>query len=186
VPADVGDADAVAIEGDAADDPAHHPSRRLHIGRAEEQAVEHRERARAHREDVAEDPAHAGGGALVGLDRRRMVVALDLEHAEQSVAEVDRAGVLARAERDARAGGRQRAEQRLAVLVRAVLAPHRAEHAPLERVRIAAEDRKDPLGFALGESGLAREPELRLRRRRPRDHRGDAHETVPSPRKTSI
>src|SRR2546421_365716 len=86
-----------------------------------------RGRPRAHREDVAQDATDPGGCSLVRLDRRGMVVALDLEDAEQAVAELDGAGVLAGTERDARAGRRQRAQQGLAVLVGAVLAPHRAE-----------------------------------------------------------
>src|SRR5204862_6004692 len=131
VPADIGDADAVPVEGDAANDAADHPPRALVLRWTEEQAVEHGDRPRAHGEDVAQDAADAGRGALVRLDRRRMIVTLDLEHAEQAVAEGDRAGVLSRTERDARAGRRKRAEERLAVLVPALLAPHRAEHPPL-------------------------------------------------------
>ena len=50
---------------------------------------------RAHREDVAQNSADAGRRALVRLDIRRMVVALDFEHREPSVTDVDGAGVLA-------------------------------------------------------------------------------------------
>ena len=54
------------------------------------------DRPGAHREDVAEDPARPGGRALVGLDRRRMVVALDPDRGGDAVADVDDTGVLAR------------------------------------------------------------------------------------------
>ena len=47
-------------------------------------------------------------------------------------------GVLARTRDDALAGGRERPQQRLRALVRAVLAPHDAEHRELEVVRVAA------------------------------------------------
>ena len=62
---------------------------------AEAEAVEQRDRPRAHRDDVAEDPADAGRGALERLDRGRVVVALDLERDGEPVAEVEHAGVLA-------------------------------------------------------------------------------------------
>ena len=65
-------------------------------GLAEAQAVEERDRAGAHGDDVAEDPADARRRALEGLDRGRMVVALDLERDGLALAEVDDARVLAR------------------------------------------------------------------------------------------
>ena len=81
---------------------------------AEAQRVEHRDRPRAHREDVAQDAADAGGRALERLDRARVVVRLDLERDRQPAADVHRAGVLARAHDDVRPLGRQRAQQLLA------------------------------------------------------------------------
>src|SRR5207245_828054 len=89
-------------------------------------------RARAHREDIAQDAAHAVRRALVRLDRGGMVVAFDLEDAEQSTAEIDRARVLARAEGDRAAFRRERAQELLRMLVGAVLAPHGPEHRPLQ------------------------------------------------------
>ena len=82
--ADVGDADAVAVVADPADG-----AREVVVRRAEAEAVEQRDRTGAHRRDVAENPADAGRGALERLDRRRMVVALDLEGDGQPVTEVD-------------------------------------------------------------------------------------------------
>ena len=72
-----------------------------------------------------------------GSTARRVVVGLDLEGDRQAVADRDDAGVLARPGDDALAGGRQGPQQRLRALVRAVLAPHDAEHRELEVVRVA-------------------------------------------------
>ena len=99
-------ADAVAVVADAGDGAAEVP-----VGRAEAQPVEERDRPGAHRDDVAEDPADAGRGALERLDRARMVVRLDLERDGESVAEVDHAGVLARPLQHPLAARRQPAQQ---------------------------------------------------------------------------
>ena len=76
---------------------------------AEAERVENRDRPGADREDVAEDAADPGRGALEGLDRARVVVGLDLEGDRVAVADVDRAGVLARTHHHSLALGRQRA-----------------------------------------------------------------------------
>ena len=104
--ADGRDADAVAVVADARDRALEVPVRL-----AEAQAVEERDRPRAHRDDVAQDPADAGGRALERLDRGRVVVALDLERDRLALAEVDHAGVLARALQHALARGREAAQQ---------------------------------------------------------------------------
>ncbi len=135
--ADRRDADAVAVAADAADDAVDEVAG-PRVGRvAEPEGVEDGDRPGAHREDVAEDAADAGRRALVRLDGARVVVRLDLERDRQPVADRDDAGVLARAGDDALAGGRQRPQERLRALVRAVLAPHDAEHRELEVVRVA-------------------------------------------------
>ena len=101
------------------------------LGRAEAQRVHRRDRARAHGEHVAQDAAHAGRRALVGLDEARVVVRFHLEDDGLSVADIDDAGILARPLDDALAGGRQGAQPLLGALVRAVLVPHRREDAEL-------------------------------------------------------
>ena len=68
------------------------------VERAEAQAVHHRDRPRAHGQDVADDAADAGRRALVRLDVGRMVVRLDLERDRPAVADVDDTGVLAHAD----------------------------------------------------------------------------------------
>ena len=92
------DAEAVPIAGDAGNDTAEEitiagdicilwlgasvtsrvsdgaPTHRRWGDRAEAKRVEDGDGTRAHREDIADDAADAGGGALVGLDGGRMVV----------------------------------------------------------------------------------------------------------------
>ena len=183
---DVGDADAVAVRTDTADDAADQAPCARGLGCPEAERVQQRDRARAHREDVAEDPTDTGGRALIRLDGARVVVALDLERAQQAAADIYRAGVLARTDRDARPSRRQRAQQLLRMLVRTVFAPHRAEHCPLERVRLAADELAHADGLEWCEADLSRDVVLRLRRLRPRDQRGRAHASVPAPRNRSI
>ena len=68
-----------------------------------------------------------------------MVVRLHLEHDRQAIADVDGAGVFARALQHARTIGRQPLEQFARVLVAAMFAPHRPEHSELDSVRLAAQ-----------------------------------------------
>ena len=116
------------------------PQRFIRLGivqRAEAERIHHGQRARVHGKDVAQDAAHAGGRALVGLDVAGMVVALDLEGACPAVADVDDARVLARAldyrawSGRPRALGRQALQVDAAGLVGAVLRPHDGEDAQL-------------------------------------------------------
>ena len=105
LPAHVGHAEAVAVAGDA----AHHAFQDGVIAvndlarnagsldnLSEAQRIHHRYRARAHGEDVAQDSAHARGGALEGLNVRGMIVRLNLEGAGPALADVDDARVLSR------------------------------------------------------------------------------------------
>ena len=109
------------------------------IGPSEAEGVEAGDGARPHREDVAHDAADAGGGALMGFDEARMVVRLHLEDRGEPVTDVDYAGVLAGPLDDARPLGRQAPQMHAAGLVRAVLAPHHAEHAELGVRRVATQ-----------------------------------------------
>ena len=90
--ADRGHADRVAVVADAGDRVVEQVARALGVaGLAEAQRIEHRDRPRAEREDVAQDAADARGRALEGLDRAGVVVRLDLEGDRQPVADVDTA-----------------------------------------------------------------------------------------------
>ena len=151
--ADVGDADAVAVPGDALDDAVEEAPGALGVGRAEAQGVQQRDGAGAHREDVSDDAADACRRALEGLDRRGVVVGLDLEDDGEAAADVDDAGVLGAGghEHAGRVAGEE-AEERPGVLVGAVLAPQRAEEAELEAVRLPVEPVDDAL-ILLGAEG---------------------------------
>ena len=100
--ADGGDADGVAVAGDARHHPFHQPAAAGVVGGAEEERVHEGDGPGPHGEDVAQDAAHAGGRPLVGLDGRRVVVALDAQGHGDAVTDVDDAGVLARAHQDLR------------------------------------------------------------------------------------
>ena len=88
---------------------------------AEPQRVQHRNRPRAHGEDVAQNPPHAGRRPLEGLDCAGMVVGLDLEGEREAASHIDRTGVLSGLQQQLWTAGRQAPEQLARVLVRAVL-----------------------------------------------------------------
>ena len=136
-----GDAQAVAVEADAADHAVEQEALAGVLGAvdlAEAQRVERHAGPRAHGEDVAHDAADAGGGALEGFDRRRVVVALDLHGHGPAVADVDDAGVLAGPLQNARAARGEAAQDGPRVLVAAVLAPHERVDGELDVGRLAA------------------------------------------------
>jgi hypothetical protein len=141
--ADGRDADAVAVAADAGDDAAEEGRGARVVGAAEAEGVEVGDGPGAHGEDVAEDAADPGGRALVGLDEGGVVVRLHLEDGGEAVPDVDHAGVLPGALDDAGALGGQAGEVDAGALVRAVLAPHHAEHAELGVRRLAAEPGHD-------------------------------------------
>ena len=77
----------------------------------EAQRVHDGDRPGAHGEDVAQDAADPGGRALVGLDGRGMVVALDAQGHGDAVAGVDDPGVLPGADQHVGPLGRQAAQR---------------------------------------------------------------------------
>ena len=121
------------------------------IRRAEAKPVEQRDRPRAHRDDVAQNPADARRRALERLDGRRMIVRLDLERDRFAVAEVDHAGVLAGPLEDALSLGRQPPQEQGGMLVAAVLGPEQREDRELEVVRLAFQEVPDSLELAVRE-----------------------------------
>ena len=140
--ADVGQAQAVPVKRDAADHAGQHPAGVGGRGWPEPERVHHRDRARAHREDVADDAANAGGGALMGLHVRRVVVRFDLEGDRVALADVHHSGVMADA-REQRVGrgrlGRELPQVHLGGLVGAVLTPHDRVQGQLGAGRAAPE-----------------------------------------------
>ena len=102
---DCGDADAVSVVRDSGDDAGESSAvlRQFQISIfglrifgcywSEPQRVEAKFRAGAHGENVANDSADSGGGALEWFNRARMIVALHLERDCPTIANVHYAGV---------------------------------------------------------------------------------------------
>ena len=132
-------------------------ARRYPVNRPKAQRIHHRQRPRAHGEDVAQNPAHAGGRALEGLDVAGVVVALDLEGAGPAVAHVDDAGILARPLHDAIALGGQPLQMHAAGLVGAVFAPHHAVDAQFGERGHTPQRRLDAAVFIRGDAVLGQQ-----------------------------
>src|SRR5438309_12099482 len=114
-----------------------------------------------------------------------MVVRFDLERDREPVADRDDPRVLAGAGDDTvgRRAGRQRSQQRSRALVRAVLAPHHAEHRQLEVVRVAAAEAVPDRGeLVVGDAEAAVERLLAFRRTFRRDRHRQAAPTDPTAR----
>ena len=77
------------------------------VQRPKAQAVQRRDRTRAHREDVAQNSTDARSGSLKGFDERRMIMRFDFEGGTPAVADIDDAGIFARGHNHALAFGRQ-------------------------------------------------------------------------------
>ncbi len=148
--------DAVAVVADAAD-----RSREVPIGLGKAESVEERDRPRTHGDDVAQNPSHSCRGALERLDRRGVVVALDLEGDGEAVTEIEHSGVLARPLQDARAFARKPLQEQSGVLVAAVLRPEEREDGELEVVRIALEESADALVLPVRQAECAMERRFR-------------------------
>ncbi len=170
--ADVGQAQRVAVAADTAHHAVEHAAGVGRVGRTEAQLVHDRDRAGAHRHDVAHDAADAGGRTLVGLDVGRVVVGLDLEGDGPAVADVDDAGVLTDAGQHAGAhlvggGLTEVAQVHLRGLVGAVFAPHHRVHGQLGVGGAAAQDLANPLVLVVLEAeftvGLAADRGWRCR-----------------------
>ena len=130
--ADRGHTDRVAVPADAGDHAFEQVAGAGVVEGAEAQRVHQGDGAGAHGEDVADDAADAGGRALVGLHRGRVVVALDADRHRDAVADVDDAGALAGADEHPGRLGREAAEVALGRLVGAVLRPHDGVHRQLD------------------------------------------------------
>ena len=158
--ADVGQAQRVAVAADAAHHAVEHAAGVGRVGGTEAQLVHDRDGPGAHRHDVADDAADAGGRALIRLDIGRVVVGFHLEGDRPAVADVDDAGVLADAGQHRgphRLGGgfAEVAQVHLGRLVGAVLAPHHRIHRQLGVGGAAAEDLADPLVLVVLEAEFA-------------------------------
>src|SRR5699024_6398307 len=126
---DVGQAEAVAVVGDAADHAGQHTLGVRVVHGAETQLVHDGDRACTHGHDVADDATDAGCGTLVGLHEGGVVVGFHAEGHGVAVSDVDHAGVLTDAGEDLlghlRGGGlAEVAQVDLGGLVGTVLGPH--------------------------------------------------------------
>ena len=92
-PAHIGDADAVAIPGNARDHALQQAAIARGGRRAETQGIKEGNGAGAHSQDVPDDAADTGGRPLQGFHRRGVVVGFHLEHYGQAVANVHRPGI---------------------------------------------------------------------------------------------
>ena len=158
--ADGGYAEAVAVVGNAFDDAVQDAEVMRGGGRPEAEGVHYGDGARAHREDVAQDSADAGGRALEGFDVAGVVVRFDLERhdplfAVRPLANADDAGVFARSLEDVFAVGGELPEMDARAFVRAVFAPHDLENAQFGGAGLAAEEVDDFLVFVLGDYHFA-------------------------------
>ena len=166
--AEIGNAEAVAVAGDAADHtfddgvilgdqlPLLGVLAGLLGNGAEAERIHDGQRPRAHGEDVAQNAADAGGRALERLDVAGVVVALDLEGAGPAVAHVDDAGVFARPLHHAVALGGQALEMHAARFIGAMLAPHHAVDAEFGERRHAAERRQNAVVLVRSDAVLRR------------------------------
>src|SRR5262249_39516096 len=141
--ADGSHSDAVPVAGDAGHDALHVLAHVRAVERSEPQRVHQSNGARAHGEDVADDPADAGRRALVWLDERWMVVRLDFEDSSKAVANIDGAGVLAWSLEHTRPGGWKRSQVHPRTLVAAVFGPHHRENAQFGQGRFAVQELDD-------------------------------------------
>ena len=148
LPADVGQAQGVAVVADSGHDSVQHAGGVGVVDGTEAQLIHHGHGAGAHRDDVAHDSAHTGGGTLVGFDVAGVVVGLDLEGHGPAVADVDDAGVLTDAHEQVllHVLGDLVTELRqvdLGRLVGAVLGPHDRVHRQLRRGGATSQDLAD-------------------------------------------
>src|SRR5690606_4083065 len=146
--ADVGQTQAVAVAADAGDDAVHDARGVRVVDGTEAELVHDGDRPGIHGDDVADDAAHAGRGALIRLDEARVVVRLDLEGHGPSLTDVDDAGVLPDPDQEMPAhlvGGlvAELAQMAFGGLVGAVLGPHHRVHGELGRGGPAPEDFDD-------------------------------------------
>ena len=156
--ADRGYANRVAVTADPGDDALEQIAAAGVIQRTEPQRVHERDRARAHREHVAHDASDSGGGALIRLDGRRVVVALDSHRHRETIADVDHTGAFTGTDEHPRCLGGKAPQVELRRLVRAVLRPHHRVHGQLDLSWLASEEPDD-----VGQLGVG-EPELLVQR----------------------
>src|SRR5690606_28793191 len=105
------------------------------------------DRARAHGEHVAQDAADARCRALIGLDIRRVVVALHLEDNPLALTDIDHPGIFAWALNNLWSVSWKRAQPLFRAIIRAMLVPHGREDAEFGESRLPADQVENTLIF---------------------------------------
>src|SRR5205085_9781008 len=98
---------------------------------AEAQRVHDGNWPRPHGENVAQNAANAGGGAVKWLNERGMVMRFDLEGARPAIPDIDNGRIFAGSLQNDLAPGRQALEVDARGFIGAMFAPHHAEDAKL-------------------------------------------------------
>ena len=80
--------EGISIIADSFDNTAHEPAGFGVVWIPKAQAVQLGNGSGSHGENIPVDTTHAGGSALVGLDRRRVIVRFDFESAGQAIADI--------------------------------------------------------------------------------------------------
>ena len=148
-------ADAIAVAADAGNHALHEMLHLRMVGPPEAQCVQVRNGASAHRKDIPQDTADAGGSTLIGLDIGGMVMALHLEDRRLTVADIDDAGIFARAADHLGTGGRQLLQMQARGFIGTMFRPHHREDAEFGDIRLAAERVQYALIFLRVEAMLA-------------------------------
>ena len=148
--------------------------------RPKSQGIQHRNRPRAHGENIAQNSAYAGSRPLKRLYVTRVVVRFDLERRHQPVADIHHAGILARPLHHQLAARGQALQVHLARFVGAMLAPHHREDTQLRDVRLAPQDLLHPRVFFCGKPVLGRDFRRDSYFRRCRGHQAVAFAAVAS------
>ncbi len=124
------------------------------LGAPEAQRIGVRHRPRAHGEDIAQDPADPGRGALIGFDIAGVVVALHLEDRRLAVTDIDHPSVLPRTADHPGRLGRELLKMQSRAFVGAMLRPHYREDAELDHIGLAPQRMQDALVFLGAETML--------------------------------
>ena len=144
-------AETIAIMRDAGDHAFQDSSIARALQRAKADGVHHCDGPRAHGENVAQNAANAGGGALKRLNKAGMVVRFDFEGNGVIAADINDSGIFSRPLQHQLAASGQLAEMNARAFVGAMLAPHHAEDAELSVGGLAAEQRDNFLVFRPGQ-----------------------------------
>lgn len=121
--------------------PCGHRRRNIWSGfqRTETERIQTRNRARAHREDVAEDSADTRGRSLIGFHRARVVMRFNLKGDPVLLVQRNHARVFHAARLQCFLVALEVRKDRARIFVAAVLAPHHRNHPELGQSRLPVE-----------------------------------------------